>query len=194
MRWRRCGAGRLITRRSEHFNVVDVKKALVRQIVASVDGQYLDELRDQTTNTITKTIPEILEHLFENYSDVTSQDIIQAEDKIRQYFWNISEPPMCFYHLIDDLQLLSKAAKIPKTDMQMINYGIDIIQKTGDMEKGLVDWFEKPSNEQTWNNFKTHFTQAHRALRKIRGKTIQNSPFHQANSIINNLNDNISNL
>ena len=172
----------------------DVQKALIRQIVASIDGHYIDELRNATTNTITKTIPEILQHLFDNFSDVTSHDIQQAEDKIRQYFWNIAEPPMSFYHLIEELQTLATAAKIPRTETQMINYGIDILQKTGDMEKGLLDWFEKPANQHTWQNFKLHFTQAHRALRKIRGKTIKNTPFHQANSIIHELNNNISTL
>ena len=39
--------------------VHDVNKALIRQIVTSVEPQFLEELRNEETNTITRTIPEI---------------------------------------------------------------------------------------------------------------------------------------
>ena len=67
---------------AKFWNAEDAQNNLIRQIVASKDGQYIDEFRNVTTNTITKTIPEILQHLFDNFSDVTSYDILQAEDKI----------------------------------------------------------------------------------------------------------------
>ena len=170
------------------------KKALTRQIVAAIDGQYIDELRNENTNTITKTIPQILQYLFENFSNVTLQDVAREETKLRDFFWNIAEPPMTFYHAIDELQILATAAQVPKTEEQLINIGLEIIQKTGDLEKGLTNWFEKPANQQTWFSFKLHFNKAHRALRKIRGKTIQQTPFHQANAVAQELNDNLNEL
>ena len=45
---------------------IQVEKALIKQIVASVDPEYLKELRDDATSTITLDIPAILQHLFRN--------------------------------------------------------------------------------------------------------------------------------
>ena len=58
---------------------LDINKALIRQIVVAVDGQYIDELRSPTTNTIDKSIPKILKHLIDNFSDVTTHDVLQEE-------------------------------------------------------------------------------------------------------------------
>ena len=45
---------------------IQVEKALIKQIVASIDPEYLKELRDDATSTITLDIPAILQHLFRN--------------------------------------------------------------------------------------------------------------------------------
>ena len=39
---------------------VEVKKALVKQIIAAVEDQFLDELKDETSNDIENSIPDIL--------------------------------------------------------------------------------------------------------------------------------------
>ena len=44
-----------------------VQHALIKQIVAAVDEEYLKELRNEHTNAITLTIPEILSHLTTTY-------------------------------------------------------------------------------------------------------------------------------
>ena len=36
----------------------------------------------------------------------------------------------------------------------------------------------------TWAIFKKHFSDAHKNLLKIRGNTMQNTPYHQANQAI----------
>ena len=77
--------------------VNDVKKALIRQIVASIDSNYLNKLRDETTNTIIKSIPEILQYLFDNFADITPQDVSKAEDKLNKLHWNINDPPIFLY-------------------------------------------------------------------------------------------------
>ena len=172
----------------------DVKQALIRQIVASVESQYIDELRDGLTNTINKSIPEILDYLFSNFATVTAKDVSREEEKVKTYHWNISEPPMIFFNMIEDLQTLAEAAKIPRTEEMLISHGLEIIQRTGDMEKGLTEWHEKEDNEVSWEAFKRHFSAAYHALRKVRGTIIKHTPFHEANVMVQQLNDNISDL
>ena len=40
------------------------------------------------------------------------------------------------------------------------NYGIILIQKTGDYKKALLDWFNCLAHEKTWVKFKQQFTTA----------------------------------
>ena len=41
-----------------------------------------------------------------------------------------------------------------------------------------------------WSNFNCHFTLAHKKLRNIRGKTIHNTPYHQAINMVEKLTSN----
>ena len=101
---------------------------------------------------------------------------------------------MIFFSLIDDLQLLAEAANEPRTEQQLMNHGLEIIQRTGDMEKGLSEWFEMNPANKNWDNFKTHFSNAHRTLKQIRGKAIQNTAFQQANSLVQSVNANLEDI
>ena len=57
-----------------------------------------------------------------------------------------------------------------------------------DFEKGLIDWYARPSVEHTWVNFQTHFDNAHNTLRKVRGISMKNTIFQQqANCISDSL-------
>ena len=145
----------------------DVKQALIRQIVTAIDNHYLDELRDDSTSTITLSIPVILRYLFSNFARVTSKDVTKEEQRIKSYYWNLEEPPMIFYKMIEDLHRLTEAAGLPRTQEMLIDYGLEIVQRTGDMEKGQAEWYEMDEANHTWQNFKTHFTSAYMTLQKF---------------------------
>ena len=115
--------------------VQDVKQALIRQIVAAVDENYIDELRDETNDRITKTIPEMLRYLFDNFADVDAEDVRKEEAKLSEYVWNIAEPPMEFYRKVEQLQKLANAANVTRTASQLIAIAIQIIKRTGDFEQ-----------------------------------------------------------
>ena len=86
------------------------------------------------------------------------------------------------------------AAKITCTPEQLIDHGIGLIQKTGNFEKALLEWFELDDNLITWVRFKQHFTEAHKALKNVRGKTIRNTTYYQANSLVEEVNSNIQKM
>ena len=80
--------------------VHDVNKALIKH--AAVEPQSFKELRNEETNTITCTIPKILQCLYDNFADVTPEEVKLEEDKILQFHWNIADPPLVMYKLIGD--------------------------------------------------------------------------------------------
>ena len=173
--------------------VQDLKNALIRQIVAAIDKQYLAELHDKFTNDIPHSIPDILTYLFRNFADVDVEDVDKEAESLNQMHWDISEPPMVFITPIEDLQVFATSAGVPRSESQLIAIGVKIIQRTGDFEKGLLEWFDLPAADKTWDRFKEHFLEAHRALKKVRGKTIRNTNFFQAN-MVEEVNQNISKM
>ena len=60
---------------------VNVEKAMIKQVVHAVDSQYLDTLRNPTTDCIDAPILTILNHLFTKYGRVDAEALAQKEKK-----------------------------------------------------------------------------------------------------------------
>ena len=166
---------------------LQVEQTLKKQIVASIEPEYLRELRDENTNTITMTISGILNHLFTHYGQVDANVLDTEEQTLKSYVWNINDPPVLFFNAIEDLRSLATAANREKSEQQIIGFGLDIIRRTGDMETALREWNALPVAQQTWIGFKTHFNRGHRKLRRIRGPSMRNTAFHQAHQVATEL-------
>ena len=117
---------------------VDVKNALMKQITATIDANYIKELRNPLTDNITRPIYEVLTFLFTRYGFVDSRRLKQEEDKVRNFSWNISDPPVVIFNLIEDLEIIVEAARNEKSDTQLVNYGIDLVRETTEFETGLL--------------------------------------------------------
>ena len=60
----------------------------------------------------------------------------------------------------------------------------NIMHNTGRFEHGLHEWISKTQVQQTWINFKTHFTQAHKQLKQLGALTVGDTiPYQQANAL-----------
>ena len=44
----------------------------------------------------------------------------------------------------------------PYTDVQLLNIGLQILKDSGEFTEGLKAWFETPTRQQIWQNFKDH--------------------------------------
>ena len=160
---------------------IDVEKALVKQVVAALEPQYLKRLRNNTTNAIDIPLHDVLDHLFERYGRVDADTLMDIEEKIKSSKYNPSDPLITFVNEIEELARLGTAANNPYSDMQKVQIGLRIIKNTGDFEQGLREWYSRPSVEHTWQNFIDHFEEARELLRQIRGVNMQNTAFQQAN-------------
>ena len=171
---------------------IDVRNALLKQITSSIDDDYLKELQDDVTGTINQPIPDVLEFLFTRYGKVNSEEVEQEEKKVRSFTWNISDPPVCIFNMIDKLAKVAEAANLEKTEAQLVDYGLNIIRNTGEFETAILEWNAKDAVDKTWYEFKTHFTDAHTALSEVRGTSMRGTHFHQANATIEALRTDMS--
>ena len=83
------------------------------------------------------------------------------------------DPPIVIFNAIEDLVSLLIAAKLPKSQQQIIIYGLNIFKSTGEFDTSLSTWYNLASVNTTWHNFKTHFTNVYNNILKIKGKTIE---------------------
>ena len=164
---------------------VDVKQALIKQIVASIETKYLKTLRNSVTNTITRSVPEILTYLFHRYGRVNPDTLCQKETELRAFVYTLQDPLVTLYDQVEDLKKLGDAAQMPYTEHQIVNFGIQLIRNTHDFQDGLKQWFSKEIRDKTWENFKIHFEDEYDKLKQVRGATMRHAGFHQANQMSN---------
>lgn len=112
----------------------NVERALLKQIVAAVEPQYMKQFTCSLTHTICRPLREVVAQLFESFGKVTSDELAKQEEKVKTFFWSPTDPPDTLYNMIDDLAQYAEAAKLPKTDQQILNYGLDLVKKTGEYE------------------------------------------------------------
>eukprot|EP00957_Ditylum_brightwellii_P199345 15194784-Ditylum_brightwellii.AAC.1 len=55
---------------------------IVQQIVDAVDSKYLTSICDPVTHQIMLSIPEILDHLFDNYGNITAKELCEIRDQV----------------------------------------------------------------------------------------------------------------
>jgi hypothetical protein len=72
-------------------------QALRQQIIESVEENYIKALRNKYTRYASLSPSDLLKHLFDNYGKVTSEDIVQNENRLNEP-WDGAE---AFENIID---------------------------------------------------------------------------------------------
>ena len=83
--------------------ILAVERTIIQQIVGALDAKYLKALRDPVTNKITRTIPEILKHLFNAYGHITPSELYKLKQKVETIQFSPTEPGNTLITKIDDL-------------------------------------------------------------------------------------------
>ena len=68
--------------------VTVVEKALVYQIISTVEELYLADIRNCTTNYINDTNVEMLNRLQENYSQLMPHELLEPKDIVNKTIYN----------------------------------------------------------------------------------------------------------
>lgn len=161
----------------------EVERALMRHITTAVESKYVDFLKNEDTDLIEDDIPTVLEYLFSNYGKVPTRLVKEKEQEVLATPFVPSDPMVTIYRPIEQLRTLADIAKIPYTESQIVDFGIQLIKNTRDFETALGEWNNKPQEDKTWEWFKQHFHDAQQTLKDIRGPTMAQAGFHHANHL-----------
>ena len=166
---------------------VGVEKAILQQIVKAVEEDWLAPLRNNTTNAIQGTIPDIIGYLFTTHGDISPDSLIQREQGVKSMDYRPDTEPVDkvfteVTHLID----YASAAGAPYTRPQTLNIAYVILKNTRVFNNAIKEWnrnIRATPNQATWVNFKSPFRDAYKELREVEELRVGETQFNLANLI-----------
>ena len=169
--------------KKSYYECKNVEKALQRHIQDAIEEKYLDSLVNEDTQLLQEDVPTVLEYLFDTYGKIPSEEVKQKETDIRALTFQPADPLILLFNPIEKLKTMGESAGIPYSEKQLLDMGLTVLRNTRDFERGLGDWELKTVRDKTWQGFKTHFTNAQKQLKAIRGPTMQQAGYHHANHL-----------
>ena len=161
------------------------EKALIAQIVESIDQIYLRALLNRTTGQYSSDIRAVLLHLFATHGKITPQQVKAKEMSTFNMHYDISLPVDTVFNTIDDLADLAEHALSPMTSQQMMDMVYVIFARQPILQQDLRLWNRRPPAERTWANMLTHFREAQSDLSSLptAGDIFHQQPAHQVNTV-----------
>jgi hypothetical protein len=159
-------------------------KALIAQLVDSIDPIYLRAMLNRATGQHSGSIRAVVLHLFSAYGKITPQQVKAKEMELYQMVhYDISQPVDTVFNSIDDLSDISENTNSPMTEQQMDNLAYVIFAKQSILQPDLRLWNRRPVSERTYTNLTHHLRDAQADLRSLpaAGDVCHQQPAHQAN-------------
>ena len=132
-------------------------EALRDMILYNVDDQYINNLKDETTEYATVKPLKLLQHLWENYGEIDEHDRSENERRMKEA-WAPPTPIEELYKQLREGQKFAAKGGEPISDQQLIRYGLEIIGETGMFTKECTKWMKQTNAEKTWDKFQKYFT------------------------------------
>ena len=114
-------------------------------------------MKNEHTDLIEDDIPTVLEYLFSNYGKVPTRQVKEKETEVLSTPFVPSDSLVTIFRPIEQLRKLAEIAKIPYTETQIVDFGLQLIKNTRDFESALGEWNRRDEQNKTWELFKEHF-------------------------------------
>jgi hypothetical protein len=165
-----------------------VQQALKKQIISVFEPMYLDILNDNMVGYAEISSKDMLDHLFEFYSNITAVDLEINFEHMRRA-WDPQQPVETLFKQIQDGADYFEAGGVLIDQPQQINIGYAKIFSTGHFMSACRRWNEKPTAEKTWAQFKSHFAAARRQHKQMQGDSAATAVYHSANAAVTQTED-----
>jgi hypothetical protein len=159
-------------------------KALLAQLVESIDPIYLRAMLNRATGQHSGSIRAIILHLFSTcYGKITPQQVKAKEMELYQMHYDISQPIDTVFNSIDDPSDTSENANSPMTEQQMVDLACVIFAKQSILQPDFRLWNRRPVAERMYANLTQHLrdTQTDLSSLPTAGDVCHQPPAHQAN-------------
>jgi hypothetical protein len=154
-----------------------VDRALKQQLTGAIEPKFIASLRNRLTGYSTLTTRNIMEHLLHTYGRILPSEIVRNDTNFRKEY-DANEPIEILYEQIEDAMQLAADADAPYNENQVLANALNLVQRTKVYRHSCHEWQRRPQDEKTWQNFKSHFSEAANELREDR-TTGQDHGYHQ---------------
>jgi len=156
------------------------EKALIAQVVESIDSIYLRALLDRTTGKYAANLRDVLTHLYDTYGTITPHQVWAKETAIRNMVFDLSMPIDSVFNAIDDLADLAEHAHSAWSHQQMMDLAYMVLVQQPSLQYDLRLWTDTPTINRTWPTMLKHFRAAQKSLSS---HPTAGNMFHQANTV-----------
>ena len=140
-------------------------KALKSQLIAAVDEKFIRGLRNKYVGYANVTTLQLLNYLYENYAKITHNNLRENDQRMNAPY-DPNEPIEVLIDQIEDGIDYAAAGNMPCTPTQIVNTAHNLLFDAGVFADECKEWRKRPATEQTWDNLKTAFIQAHQDLQE----------------------------
>ena len=170
------------------YNEVQAVEMILRnQLIEAIEPIYLRPLRNNHTDMINESIPDIMLFLLTNYGQLSDPQLLQKEQDLIAFTYNPQDQPDVVFNEIDDYSDLCDIIN-PIDDRKKLQLSYCIFQKTGIFRDTLKTWNAKAAVEKTYANFKLFMRQEHADLTAVGALSIQQSSLNET-KLLQTLND-----
>jgi hypothetical protein len=168
----------------EYETFLGVQNFCRRQIVKSVDHEWIAELESETMGFNHKTPKELIAHLRDVGGTLDHMDVTELTANL-QKDWDGIEAPAAHFARGDRYERQLEKAGQSKNPTLRLAFGLATFQKSGEFEASLRTWEEKSARQKTFANFRV-FIQKEFAKHYKQNKSTAKSVGH---GIANNVTD-----
>ena len=151
--------------------VTHIERTLLNQIGEALNDTVLAAKINDDTGVVEGTVVEIVQYLFQEFGNITDQQLAEAKNKVMQHKYVHDDPISNVFQEIHKYSLMAEAHGTPETSAQLIAIGKIIITNATIFGDAVEKWNNKPPADKTWATFKAHFSKAQRDYKAARPTT-----------------------
>jgi hypothetical protein len=149
------------------FNACNlVERTILQQISTAIDEDCMANLIDENTGLLEGTVPQVFRELFDTYGRITPQALTASKTDLEAMSYNHSKPIVNIFTAINEYASMAEAADAAETPAQLVNIGLIIISRATIFDGDVRKWHDRPEADKTWPDFKNHFKEAQRAIKR----------------------------
>jgi hypothetical protein len=132
---------------------------LKRQILASIEREYIESLDDDSVGFARVTAKALLEYIENKYDVITYAELSANRDKLEEA-WDPSEPIHRLWSRAQQVKRFADAGNKSIDDDTIMHALLTVLKKTGVFTTHITIWSQKPENTWTMSDFQTFFDNA----------------------------------
>ena len=158
----------------EWTTVNNTRTALQQQILETFDADYLIGLRDPQLGWLNITPLAMIEYLYEHFGDISPEDIVQMKFQLNDKY-DPTTPIHQYFTKLDDIRTFADKGHAPIGDADIVSSAYVTLKNTGEYDKPIDEWEDKPTVGKTWANFKSFFIKAYNRYKRKQKANLANA-------------------